>query len=101
MSLNPATYNKTVGPGLTVLVMDTVRELVPPGGHTTLPAVVRSIAGKVGQPAVLRGRLYYNVHNRVKALKHAGLVETRKEYHNDGRMVAYSLIITLPSTCSE
>lgn len=97
MSKDPEAYNRTVGPALTVLVMDTVRQLVAEKGHTTQPEVLRCIAKQLGEPAKLGGRIYENVQGRVRALRAAGLIETEKKYHDDGRAIAFTLLIRLPN----
>lgn len=98
--MSPEHYNRTLGPGLTVLVMDTVRKL-----HTTqevtLPLVVRTIGAQLEVKANLHSRLYSNVRRTVRALAHAGLVQTERREGKQGSIIAFITIIKPTAPCSE
>jgi hypothetical protein len=95
MSLTPEQHNRTIGPALVVLVMDTIRTLAAQE-PTTQPAVVKAVASTLGMKAPHRSRLYWNVCSRVKALARAGYIVTERRQLPNGGSIAYTTIIKLP-----
>lgn len=99
MSLSTEQYNRLRGPGLTVLVIDKVRQMHQHGAQLSTRQLARTLAAD----AQLKGpeqfaQLYQRVRIVVRGLADAGMVQLHTTYHSTYRV---NLTLITPATpCS-
>lgn len=98
MKLTPDQYNRTRGPALIIVVMDTIRTADEQKEQLNTRQLVKRLAAANGLTSPEHfSSLYYRVRTIVRSLADAGLIHTRVEF--DKKHQVNTTIITL-TPCS-
>ena len=105
MSSTPQQYNRTRGPALSVLVMETLREAHSTGNDKlSTRSLAKRLAAANGQHTPQQiSSLYYRVRIVVRNLAEAGLINTESTYDKryQVNVTLISISTPTPQPCSE
>lgn len=103
MSLSAEAYNRLRGPGLTIRVMDIIREHHANGTPLTGRQIARQLSAFNSLDKEQFGKLYIRIRGIIKGFEDAGLINIQPGYDKvtKVRLIHITLTTPTPSPCSD